>query len=91
MNISSPYADVFSDQFLLDQTRQTELKEIKDYSKHTLKIVRIVTGFPLVLIIPGTKLGEKLRKFTTIHRNMIWACEHILHNFRRVLGLRELI
>ena len=77
MNISSPYADVFSDQFLLDQTRLTELKELKelkDYSKHTLKIVRIVTGFPLVLIIPGTKLGEKLRKFTTIHRNTIWAC-----------------
>jgi len=30
MNISSPHADVFSDQFLLDQTRLT------NYAKHTL-------------------------------------------------------
>jgi len=33
MNISSPRADVFSDQFLLDQTRLTKLT---DYAKHTL-------------------------------------------------------
>jgi len=33
MNISSPRADVFSDQFLLDQTRLTDLM---DYAKHTL-------------------------------------------------------
>ena len=94
MNISSPYADVFSDQFLLDQTRLTELKELKelkDYSKHTLKIVRIVTGFPLVLIIPGTNLGEKLRKFTTIHTNMVWLASIFYTISRRVLGLRELI
>jgi len=33
MNISFPRADVFSDQFLLDQTRVTELTH---YAKHTL-------------------------------------------------------
>jgi len=33
MNISSPRADVFSDQFLLDQTR---LADVTDDAKHTL-------------------------------------------------------
>jgi len=42
----------------------------------------MLTGFPLVHIIPRTNVGEKLRKFTTIHRNVVWACQHILHNFQ---------
>jgi len=33
MNIPSPHADIFSDQFLLDQTR---LRQLTDYAKHTL-------------------------------------------------------
>jgi len=52
----------------------TNIVDEKFKTKHTLQMVRIVTGFPLVHIIPRTNLGEKLRKFTTIHRNMIWAC-----------------
>ena len=82
MNISSPHADVFSDQFLLDQTR---LRQLTDYAKHTLKSYRY--RFPIVHIIPRTNVRQKLPKFTTIHSNMVWACQHILHNFQTCSGV----
>jgi len=47
----------------------------------------MVTGFPLVHIISRTNVGEKLRKFTTIHRNIFCACQHISHNFHTCSGV----